>query len=110
MAHVDPGGNPSIPGSPNDSWQETTCPGIPTDSCDLTAFTVFLGRDGTGAEDRSGPCARVTILKARGSSSGGVFTPGSTGPNLQTTVDSRGYNYCDEDNTRRVERGLRFTY
>ena len=27
-----------------------------------------------------------------------------------TTIDSRGYNTCDEDNPRRIERGLEFNY
>ena len=41
---------------------------------------------------------------------GGKVVPSATGANLETMVDSRGYNYCSGDNTRRVERGLRFTY
>lgn len=103
--------NPTVPGGPDDSWCETECDNVGDPlACDQTAFTVFLGRNSDGSEDREGPCARVTVEKVRGSSSGGVFTPSSSGANLQTTVDSRGYNYCDEDNPRRVERGLRFTY
>jgi hypothetical protein len=103
--------NPSVPGGPDDSWCEDECDSVADPAaCDQTTFTVFLGRDASGAEDREGPCARVTVEKVRGSSAGGVFTPSASGTNLQTIVDSRGYNYCDEDNPRRVERGLRFTY
>lgn len=112
MATVSPSGTPSASGvaeGVNDSWQEQSCTGGAT-VCNETAFTVFLGRDAAGGIDFQGPCARVSVEKVRGSSSGGVFTPSATGPNLETTVASRGYNYCSGDNTRRVERGLRFTY
>jgi len=108
MANIDPAGNPSgaMGADVNDSWYEPGC----SDTACSTTFTVFLGRDANGAVDPDGPCARVTVEKVRGSSSGGSFSPSSTGANMETTVDSRGYNYCSGENTRRVERGLRFTY
>jgi len=43
---------------------------------------------------QSGTCARVTVEKDTGG----------------TRVDSRGYNTCDLNSTRRVERGLRVRY
>lgn len=109
MANIDPAGNSSNPDGINDSWQELDCAGGP-DVCQQTSFTIFLGRNPDGSIDREGACARVTVEKVKGSSSGGVFSPSSSGANMETTVDSRGYNYCSGDNTRRVERGLRFTY
>lgn len=103
--------NPSVPDGPDDSWCESECDGIgDSAACDRTSFTVFLGRRDDGSEDRDGPCARVTVEKVRGGGSGDDFAADSAGVNLQTTVDARGYNYCDPDNPRRVERGLRFTY
>lgn len=97
----------SDPLGPDDSWCESSDGAI----ADTTEFTVFFGRDEVSGDlDVEGPCARVSVSKVRGSSSGGTFSPGASGSNLETTIDSRGYNYCSEDNTRRVERGLRFTY
>jgi len=32
------------------------------------------------------------------------------GTNIETTIESRGYNTCDENNPRRIERGLRISY
>jgi hypothetical protein len=94
-------------------WCEEECEdgSSDLDVCNRTEFTVFLGRvEGTGEIDETGPCARVAIEKERGTGTGGSFTPDAGGSNLRTTVDSRGYNYCDPENVRRVERGLRFTY
>lgn len=46
-------------------------------------------------------CADVTVNKDE---SGGS-------PNrIVTTIESRGYNTCDENNPRRIERGLELTY
>jgi len=42
----------------------------------------------------NGSCATVSVIKESGN----------------TRVDSRGYNTCDLNNTRRVERGLRVRY
>jgi hypothetical protein len=95
------------------AWCEEPCEegSADEDICRRTEFTVFLGReDGTGDIDEAGPCARVAIEKERGTGSGDTFNPGPNGSNLRTKVDSRGYNYCEQTNPRRVERGLRFTY
>lgn len=108
MANIDPSGNVG-PDGINDTWYEVSpCAGYSAGECDETRFTVFLGRDDSGNEDREGPCARVTLQKVRGG--GSPFVANPLGSNLQTIVDSRGYNYCSEDYFRRVERGLRFTY
>ncbi len=98
-------------------WTEGSCAdpsgtmGYAADNCDSTAFTVFLEHDAGGAPVADGPCAKVTVLKVRGSDDGaGGFDPNAAGENLQTTIDSRGYNHCDSANSRRVERGLKFSY
>jgi hypothetical protein len=96
-----------------DGWCEEECEAGSSDIdvCIRTEFTVFLGRiEGTGEIDQNGACARVAIEKERGTGAAEEFTPSASGSNLRTTVDSRGYNYCDPTNVRRVERGLRFTY
>ncbi|HEY4507444.1 MAG TPA: hypothetical protein VJJ47_00970 [Candidatus Paceibacterota bacterium] len=59
-----------------------------------TTFTVRLDPDVL-----SSACAVVTITKQLV----GLYE-------LETVVDSRGYNTCDENSFRRVERGLRYTY
>lgn len=43
-------------------------------------------------------CAIVTVNKAY------------VGGNLKTTIESKGYNTCDQSNARRVERAVRATY
>jgi hypothetical protein len=92
-------------------WCEESCESNSDETeCNRTEFTVFLGRLPDGGIDEEGACARVAVEKERGSSSGGEWSPDSGGPNLRTTIDSRGYNYCNPENFRRVERGLRFTY
>ncbi len=92
---------------------EGDCDGYATSECDRSSFTVFLEHEADGTAVVDGPCAKVTVLKVRGSTAAdGTFTAGSasTDQNLQTVIDSRGYNYCSETNSRRVERGLKFSY
>jgi hypothetical protein len=104
----------------DDSWSEGCDDSANPATC-WTTFNVFLGRSDAGQLDYSGPCAQVTVTKIRGSSipcdrdGDGVadercFIADSSGANLETTVESLGYNNCPRDNPRRVERGLRFTY
>jgi len=50
------------------------------------------------ADKQNGPCAEVTITK--------IVEPSG----IVTTIESRGYNTCDTNNARQVERGLRVTY
>lgn len=64
-----------------------------------TVLTVYLtSRPGTTVADPEGPCAVVTVSKARGGDA--------------TMIDSRGYNFCINSSVsaKRVERGLRATY
>lgn len=94
-----------------DGWCEDTGAAV-----GQTTFTVFYDEDvSASGPDVNGKCARVTVTKTRGRSvtagdGSKDFVADATGVNLETTIESRGYNYCDEDNVRRVERGLRFTY
>lgn len=74
--------------------------------------TTTLGRIGLGGNanptsvfsflmtpgDESGPCAVVTVEKRY------------TGSYLGTYIKSRGYNSCDINNPRRVERGVEVNY
>lgn len=106
-------GNPYAPAGSGNEWTESDCGvGYASNECDGTSFTVFLGRDDAGGVDVEGPCAKVTVLKVRGNDPGAgfEFDPDPAGQNLQTVIDSRGYNYCSETNSRRVERGLKFSY
>ncbi len=47
-------------------------------------------------------CAHVIVEKS--------YDNSGTTPILKTKIDSFGYNTCDKNNPRRVERGLRVTY
>lgn len=74
--------------------------------------TTTIGRIGTGGNSNptsvfsflmtpgevSGPCAVVTVNKRY---QGSVYV---------TDIKSRGYNSCDTNNPRRVERGVEVTY
>lgn len=44
-------------------------------------------------------CAIVSVLKKQVNDGG-----------INTTIESRGYNTCDENNSRRIERGLQLSY
>jgi hypothetical protein len=63
-------------------WTTTT-----NDPDATTTFSIFS----LGGADR---CARVTVAKTNGA----------------TRIESRGYNSCDTNNPRRIERALRATY
>ena len=66
----------------------------PTESSpSVTSFSIRFD------EDEVPYCADVTVSKWIDSDD-----------NVITTIDSRGYNTCDEDNPRRIERGLELTY
>ena len=54
----------------------------------------FVMNQSSVVENRVNHCAIVTVTKSGGS----------------TTIKSRGYNTCDINNTRRVERGIEVTY
>lgn len=87
------------PGDPLDGkWESIASNVVPPaiGAKNTTRFTVRL--DPTDATLASS-CARVTVTKE---------LTGLT--EVRTTIDSRGYNTCDDTNPRQVERGLRYTY
>lgn len=48
--------------------------------------------------DEDGPCFQIVVVKD------------TSGSNITTTTESRGYNNCIPDSPRRLERALRATY
>lgn len=110
--------NSTSPNNYDDSWVAENCsandPSSPCPEASLaSAFTVFLAHDPDDPTkpDKLGPCARVTVTKTRGEpKAGGGVDPKVDGSSLETVIESRGYNFCDQNNPRRVERGLRYTY
>lgn len=60
----------------------------------VTTFRVLIDPN-----DLTSACAVVTVTKTLVDEY-----------ELETTIDSRGYNTCDEASPRRVERGLEYTY
>lgn len=63
--------------------------------------TVDIAFDLQQGTDATLPCARVEIHKE---------LVGGVGPSVTTSVKTYGYNTCDTNNPRRVERGLEMTY
>lgn len=72
----------------------TPCTGGTCYPCNHATFTVRLD-----PADQASACAVVTVQKTLLSSY-----------QVRTDIDSRGYNTCDPTSSRRVERGLRYTY
>lgn len=86
------------------------CDGIDEDDPDNTDgqnFWCYSNLTADSAETTfriefaEGYCANVTVLK---------HPDPLDGDKLETVISSRGYNTCDPDNHRRVERGLRYTF
>ncbi len=73
--------NPASGWDPNIGWDSTLSGIVPV----VTTFDMSF---------QNGTCATVTVTKDNGA----------------TRIDSRGYNTCDLNSTRRVERGLRVRY
>ena len=67
-------------------------------SNDFTGNTIFSIDDLYPDDNSRDDCVLVYVIKK---SQGGVN---------RTYIESRGYNTCDENNPRRVERALRATY
>lgn len=61
------------------------------DSKGISKFTIKF-------EDQIQYCSIVTVTKEK---ENGIIT---------TTIESRGYNTCDKNNPRRIERGLQLSY
>lgn len=62
-----------------------------------TTFWLYMKGD-SGSVTYNSPCAKVQVVKFK------------SGANQKTSIDSRGYNTCDVNNTRRLERGYRIEY
>jgi Tfp pilus assembly protein PilX len=80
------------------------CSWVDGSSTYKTKFRISYEHPGIDTDDKRPYCADVIVSKeiiSGGPSDGLVGT---------TTVTSRGYNTCDEANSRRIERALEFSY
>jgi len=62
-----------------------------------TTFWIYMAKSSSGIVDPQSPCAQVQVGKHL------------IGAQIQTVIDSRGYNTC-VDNPRRLERGYQIQY
>lgn len=68
-----------------------------TEASASSTFRMYMEYNGTSPV-KNKPCVDVSVSK---------YIVNNT---EKTTIDARGYNTCDEDNTRRLERGYRVEY
>ncbi len=95
------------------SWS-VTCNGVPASRDDINSYVLDDAGDGPGYQtaftlsdpqvvaNAPGLCARVVISKTQ--------SDPEDESTQKTVIDSRGYNTCDLNNLRRIERGLRINY
>lgn len=65
-----------------------------------STFQYNLSSSGQTTLNSDQPCVTVEVSK----------TEPTVGANIKTFINARGYNTCDPNNTRRVERGLYINY
>lgn len=79
-------------------------------------FELKLGTIPSGGDEPLdvNPCANVTVTRGWSNPELEDENPNndslSVGNRLVTTIESRGYNTCDENNPRRTERGVRVRF
>ncbi len=67
----------------------------------ISTFPMYMEYTGD-VQSETKPCAKVTVSKT-------IIVDGGVSKQ-HTVIDSRGYNTCDENNARRLERGYRVEY